>query len=698
MGNNIKQFEKVSFWQLVVSRSVVVPIIQRDYAHGRENKHKVRDRFLNVLYKALTKEQETVELDFVYGSEENAILQPLDGQQRLTTLFLLHWYIAKKEGYCDADRILSKFTYETRTTSREFCKKLIKGDIVLEKEKAISQTIKEDTVWFISSWTNDPTVSAMLTMLDAIHLKFKETTGLWEKLVNKDNCPISFLYVKLENFGLSDDLYIKMNARGKQLTDFENFKSHFEKYIEDCKFELDIDDEECKKGEKLPEKRFAHKIDTSWTDLFWTYRNAKNGIDDKMIEFIAGIAINCYAERKEIAEDKEDIERVKKQLVENGKTKNYSNESIKQERIEQRIQLLANNSTEISPNDFPTKESFQQLVYCFNKYADKNISGTEYAKVKPACSLWDYCEEERSLFEEAIRYNAPEWKKRTLFYAQTCYLLTNPTFVEAEYNDWMRVCRNIIHNSTIDSASTFMAAVALIRELSEGANAIYTYLTTNHQVTSRHAADQVKEEREKAKLISQTPTAKKVIHDTEDTNFCEGKIEFALHCIDYDNTNISTFSEVRLERVRGVFSEHFNEQDLSNDCRRALFTIGDTKFYNYWESWLYVVSAEKRCLIKSTDDLKTNFSQKNNFGNYLKELIKQLSEDTLDGIIEKYIKTESYQTLPGWKQKIISTKGLLEYSRAHHIAIARDESCCWLIPGKKVANNNEGKRKLKRIK
>ena len=31
--------------------------------------------------------------------------------------------------------------------------------------------------------------------------------------------------------GLSDDLYIKMNARGKQLTDFENFKADLVGYI-----------------------------------------------------------------------------------------------------------------------------------------------------------------------------------------------------------------------------------------------------------------------------------------------------------------------------------------------------------------------------------------------------------------------------------------------------------------------------------
>ncbi len=86
------KFEKLSFWQLLENRSVEIPIIQRDYAQGRAKKQKVRNDFLEALKNALT--GNPVELDFVYGKEENNVLQPLDGQQRLTTLFLLYWFIA----------------------------------------------------------------------------------------------------------------------------------------------------------------------------------------------------------------------------------------------------------------------------------------------------------------------------------------------------------------------------------------------------------------------------------------------------------------------------------------------------------------------------------------------------------------------------------------------------------------------------
>ena len=60
----------------------------------------IRSNFLDVLHEAVTG-GEPVGLDFVYGEVENGTLRPLDGQQRLTTLFLLHWYLALRTDRLD---------------------------------------------------------------------------------------------------------------------------------------------------------------------------------------------------------------------------------------------------------------------------------------------------------------------------------------------------------------------------------------------------------------------------------------------------------------------------------------------------------------------------------------------------------------------------------------------------------------------
>lgn len=72
--------QKVSFWDLLKRKNIVIPIIQRDYAQGRKGKEFLRERFLKQLFDALQDDAEPLVLDFVYGSTEEDTLYPLDGQ------------------------------------------------------------------------------------------------------------------------------------------------------------------------------------------------------------------------------------------------------------------------------------------------------------------------------------------------------------------------------------------------------------------------------------------------------------------------------------------------------------------------------------------------------------------------------------------------------------------------------------------
>ena len=132
---------------------IEIPMIQRDYAQGREGEKEIRSRFLNAIFSTLSNdEQESLELDFIYGSfwkpedkGKNKFI-PLDGQQRLTTLFLLYWYIGLNELETDKwnqiKSSLSKFTYETRTSSRRFCENLVSGKTdkeIFQIEEALAE-------------------------------------------------------------------------------------------------------------------------------------------------------------------------------------------------------------------------------------------------------------------------------------------------------------------------------------------------------------------------------------------------------------------------------------------------------------------------------------------------------------------------------------------------------------------------------
>lgn len=264
---------RYTFWRLVNEYTIEIPIMQRDYAQGRisENVTAIRTELLDSIYNALINEK-NMDFDFVYGTFKNGILYPLDGQQRLTTLYLLHWYIACKEGKIDEAReVLQNFTYETRISSREFCEKLIDMDYVPEEGILPSEHIKDQNIYF-DIWDKDPTIRHMLVMLDAIHEKFfDEDKELYPLLTRNmgENPIITFNYLPMENYALTDDLYIKMNARGKKLSDFENFKAKFIQHM---------------KKNGLPYKHFEESVDAKWTDLLWGYRSPiDNTIDEQFM-------------------------------------------------------------------------------------------------------------------------------------------------------------------------------------------------------------------------------------------------------------------------------------------------------------------------------------------------------------------------------------------------------------------------------
>ena len=258
----MKQYSFMDLCQQGYS-SIEIPLIQRDYALGREQEQKKRLRFLDALHEGVI--GEGINLDFVYGStdEKNKFI-PLDGQQRLTTLYLLHWYAAKHESI-ESDKwreLLSGFTYKTRLSASRFCENLISFTPHFDRNDTISAQIR-DEVWFSASWEDDPTIASMLQVLDDIARIFRDVDNLWGKLC--DERKITFFLLPLENMGITDDVYIKMNSRGKLLTDFEHFKAELTKQVGCYDFSL--------------------KVDKDWTRLLWPYRNKENLIDDRFLSY-----------------------------------------------------------------------------------------------------------------------------------------------------------------------------------------------------------------------------------------------------------------------------------------------------------------------------------------------------------------------------------------------------------------------------
>jgi hypothetical protein len=636
------------FMGLMEDKVVEIPIIQRDYAQGRKDKKEIRREFLNAIKNSIL-ENKTINLDFIYGSTTNNVLQPLDGQQRLTTLFLLHWYAAiKDKGITETTKSnLSKFTYETRSSSREFCQSLINQSVKkIYKETNISDLIR-DSNWYFLSWNNDPTIDSMLRTIDDIHSIFYDIGSLWEMLIS-DKKLISFYYIELKNFGLSDDLYIKMNARGKALTPFENFKATFQKRIIDNKWDEN----------KRFEETFSCKIDTKWTDLFWKHKK-NNIIDDAIIRFFSAVVMISLALEKS-----------------SGRFEN--------------IRLLQNDAQLIRPN-YLSHSAYDYFYKVLDIYAHLYENNQKLELNFPFGSYIIDGDIFRTLVYSS---NNASYTQKIIFFAQTEYLLRNSIINIELFRDWMRVVRNIVSRGDIErsgskasivrSPESFDGAVNLINELAEGCTNIYEYLAA-HNVSSQFAKSQIEEERIKAKLIYSGEKYRQAIFAAEDIEFFSGRVSLLFECIGFDG-NSKDFNIDEFINITNVFRKYI-DIEITDEFRRALLTIstdnGNYNYYDYWWSWSYAVDANKRCLITKKSELEYfvygNYKGNGEYKQYVIRLVKKLVNYDLNQIIEMF---NPPTEMPNWKKRLIKEPKLLqEYCASKYIAIPESEDCCYLLKG-----------------
>ena len=555
MAQNMTAYkgERLSFIKIFSQKNfkLVIPIIQRDYAQGRtnDNTKEVRTDFLDALFTYLQENRPNRDLDFVYGTlqkgddeDERVHFIPLDGQQRLTTLFLLHWFLYQisddtelkakfREKLLDGEK--SQFTYETRQSSIDFCDALMKANVNMDnlltvKDEqgrdipSLSGTLKNEH-WYYRIWNNDPTVQSMLVMLDAIYQKFDGKKEYFARLMDEVNPIITFIFMDLKEYKLTDDLYIKMNSRGKPLSKFENFKAKFEQYIKGVlnsdsslknkKYKIKYS---SKESEVDLYKYFSYNIDTKWTTLFWQYcKNGKAHNLDSYIENFIRFILTChYASKVELA------------------PKATSDETL---------DVLMSSDNDYKSLTFNKYESTKALskdaVLSLVDALDALYNGKDGIKHYVSEEYKFYFDEEGT-FKKVIENNLTR-NERIQFYAYVRFLVLNKCNGEG-IDEWMRVIHNISHpdNSIIDGNDDMARGIRSVNVLLPFANVIINHLK-NHSITG-FATHQCTEECIKAQLVDR-PNWKQCIEETEKHPYFNGQIGFVLQfsgiCDDYQQNH-----------------------------------------------------------------------------------------------------------------------------------------------------------------
>ncbi|MDD2306061.1 MAG: DUF262 domain-containing protein [Prolixibacteraceae bacterium] len=604
--------ERLSFYKLFSDKNytIEIPIIQRDYAQGRYTNTDLRDNFLEALKKYLDESKPNRDLDFIYGSLLNGTINkttrfiPLDGQQRLTTLFLLHWYLANKEQqlhqfqevFVETEvehKLKSKFTYETRTSAREFCDSLVAAEIDLkkleqpdkDKNNKLSKTIKNQQ-WYFLSWKNDPTIQGMLVMLDAIHEKFKDEEKLYyELLTDSENPIITFQFLKLEEFGLTDDLYIKMNARGKPLSSFENFKAKFEQQIKQPEYNtrdywLGLNSH---KRKVTFHEYFSHKIDTDWANLFWAY--AKEGLENS----------KQYEKREKLIPFDDIIMNLFKTFAVNQMAVQVDSEKKVRD-------LIKTNSNELTFNQFEQHQSLNinsaiGLVKLLDILQNVNEKAKQFTP--------DFYYYDENILEKFLKgeFKTAAYEERIQFHAYCEYLIRwmtiDESFQAEGLKNWMRVISNLTENTgPYNNEKEFLNSIKGINEMLGGSNNIHDFLIIYKSINGFDPA-QVQEEILKACLIEKSIEWKDLIYVAEQHGYFKGQIGFLLRLCGiedhYRELLNCDWDEKQDIILRQIFTDYFEKAckifdnsglriELSKNgdflWERALLSIGD---FLIWE-------------------------------------------------------------------------------------------------------------------
>jgi len=573
---------KYTFWQLCQQYDKIeIPIIQRDYAQGRLNPDvtRIRKNFIDRYLLQSLLNGEPVELDFVYGSTQKLgdaastalAFIPLDGQQRLTTLFLLHWFLALKEDQMTVARpVLSRFTYETRPSAHDFCKCLVKMENVSNLGELAD--LITDAAWYDDEWAHDSTISSMLTMIrtfSANQQLLAHPGGLFESLTNGFSPLISFYFIPLEQFGLSENLYIRMNARGKMLTDFENFKSEFFKIIA---------------GEVDLQEQVKDKIEYIWVENLWDFRNEDSFvIDSPFMHYLRFISRMLYYKDAEFRAD------------------SYANDFL---------------DYTVLQGIYQHRSHIEFLIFALDHIPQL------LARQNPL--LWKSNSAIADIFRE-VTEGLPEVLESMVLYAALRFdFLKRPA---ANFYDFIRVVRNLVENTADKSAREWPRLLAAIDAMA-GELPIYEWLRRPDAMNLLEGfyVPQRKEEIFKAQILASDPQAKTALQLVEEHRYLKGNITLllgaafceksaSLEKFDIDKASAEQFNVALFDQLYAAYAKLAKDEfyEAWGDLLpTALYTqyswsrlTFDKNFAKHWAVGALATDYQQWSALNKTDDLQT---------------------------------------------------------------------------------------------
>lgn len=477
----------------------------------------------------------------------------------------------------------------------------------------------------------------------------------------------------LKKYKLTDDLYIKMNSRGKPLSKFENFKAKFEQYLKQFdedhsaygrEFTLKFNQVEKTVG---IQQYFSFNIDTKWTTLLWQY--CKEGKQDRIDSYIENlfrvIITNYYASIVKLP------------------NKNTSDSTF---------DVLTGGDKSLT---FAKYEETKVLTYNAILSVIDSLDTLYNGSQKIACYIttnYKIYYDEDEIFLKAIE-NKLSRAERMQFFAYVQYLIHHRDKMDC-LDEWMRVVHNLTHpdNTIADGNDDLARGIKSIEKLIPYAPNIIHYLqgVTTIDGFSKH---QSSEECIKAHLIEKAGW-RELIEDAEKHPYFNGQIGFLLEfsgiCEYYAANKNLNWSDAENETFKDAFIRYskigkfvfdinekgarFNDKDFCFE--RAVLAHGDYLLEGNTDHW-NLLSTETvaknvkrdlswRRMLRMGDD---KVMQKG------KSLVKATFDDITDlnDIIDSLEKLCIPQTEEEWRNILISSPKMFKVCEKGFIYISKEE-------------------------
>lgn len=458
------------------------------------------------------------------------------------------------------DKNHSVFTYETRNTSNEFCDELVQHKAMQFVREASAKNTTPSAIirgrdWFKWEWKYDPTILSMLVMIDAIYSEMGEDWTMDLSVCCQNLEHITFNLLNLGEFGLSNELFIKMNARGKQLSDFDKLKSTLEE-------ELQIQQKETNEhGTPLAspkdEEDWRILMDGAWIDLFWHKYTRQIIVNTESTEPEERKKDRLKAAKlSELQFKKLLLRLIALQLFEN---ENISKElaeaayNLEEAKIDNLLFAYTDSLTELRSDEqhivVPSTSltlNFRQLIDDVNSFIYKDFNDIYYeiSYLLPEISHID--KDNRSLFDSFLETKVPN-DVELIFYAMLLFLRAFPIIKTKKSEDelmlwyfdksthkswlknleaWVRSVRNILlndnNNQRIDKIQFSQEATLSLKQMAadlvafvseqglnieEDKTVVKKFLNSSNKTYQRLDNQSLAEERLKASLV---------LNDTDD--------------------------------------------------------------------------------------------------------------------------------------------------------------------------------------